>query len=196
MLRFLTTLGWLACVVYSTIPSFWLMVHPRADAWRARRSSPYSVLIPAWVGMWAVVAAITWPWRTVHLHMSLWGWVPAIALFATGIWLYRQAGVNFGWKILGGIPELHHQVREQQLITSGIRARVRHPVYLGHLVEMFAWSLGTGLVACYALTVFAILTGMVMIRMEDRELEARFGEAYRAYRQEVPGIIPNLRANQ
>jgi protein-S-isoprenylcysteine O-methyltransferase Ste14 len=32
-----------------------------------------------------------------------------------------------------------------------------------------------------------------MIRMEDRELEARFGEAYRSYRRRVPAVIPLLK---
>ncbi len=31
-----------------------------------------------------------------------------------------------------------------------------------------------------------------MIRMEDRELEARFGEAYREYRARVPAVIPGF----
>ena len=34
----------------------------------------------------------------------------------------------------------------------------------------------------YVLAAFAIVTGALMIRIEDRELEARFGEPYRAYR--------------
>jgi protein-S-isoprenylcysteine O-methyltransferase Ste14 len=80
--------------------------------------------------------------------------------------------------------------REQRLVTSGIRARVRHPVYLGHLCELLAWSAGSGLVVCYGLTGFAIVTGAIMIRMEDAELEKRFGEEYRAYRQSVPAIVP------
>jgi methanethiol S-methyltransferase len=196
VLRILANLGWMACVVYSTIPSFWLMIHPHAAAWRARRSSPYSLLIPAWLAMWLVVAAVTWRWRTVHVYSSPWAWVPAVALFAIGIWLYKQAGIDFGWKVLGGVPELHHRTREQRLITSGIRAHVRHPVYLAHLLEMFAWSIGTGLAVCYALTALAIVTGMVMVRMEDHELEARFGIAYREYRRTVPSIIPALRAQR
>jgi protein-S-isoprenylcysteine O-methyltransferase Ste14 len=32
----------------------------------------------------------------------------------------------------------------------------------------------------------------VMIRMEERELEARFGSAYRDYRQRVPAILPRI----
>ena len=40
MLALLHTIGWLACVVYATIPSFWLIIHPRAEYWRLRGRSP------------------------------------------------------------------------------------------------------------------------------------------------------------
>jgi protein-S-isoprenylcysteine O-methyltransferase Ste14 len=71
---------------------------------------------------------------------------------------------------------------------------VRHPVYLGHLCEMLAWSIATGLVVCFLLTAFAVLVGAVMIQLEDAELEKRFGAAYVAYRQEVHAVVPRLRA--
>ena len=51
---------------------------------------------------------------------------------------------------------------------------------------MLAWSAGTGLAVCWALTAFAIGTGAVLIRMEDKELENRFGEEYRRYRSTLP----------
>lgn len=57
---------------------------------------------------------------------------------------------------------------------------------------MLAWSLGTGLVVCYVLTAFALVTGAVMIRLEDRELEQRFGEEYREYRRTVPAVVPRI----
>jgi protein-S-isoprenylcysteine O-methyltransferase Ste14 len=41
--------------------------------------------------------------------------------------------------------------------------------------------------------VFAIVTGALMIRIEDSELEARFGDQYRAYRRAVPAVLPRLR---
>jgi protein-S-isoprenylcysteine O-methyltransferase Ste14 len=56
---------------------------------------------------------------------------------------------------------------------------------------MLAWSIGTGLAVLYALTVFAAVTGVVMIRLEDKELEQRFGEEYRRYRSHVPALIPS-----
>jgi protein-S-isoprenylcysteine O-methyltransferase Ste14 len=193
MIPRLNLLGWLACVVYSTIPSFWFLVHPRAEYWRSRRRSPYLVLLPAWVVMWVGMGLITARWRRIDLYAGGWTWVPALFLFGMGMWLYAQSSKNFSARQLGGLPELVPGHREQRLVTTGIRARVRHPVYVAHLCEMLAWSVGTGLVVCYSLTAFAMFTGGVMIRMEDRELEARFGEEYRQYRARVSAMIPKVR---
>jgi protein-S-isoprenylcysteine O-methyltransferase Ste14 len=189
--------GWLACVVYSTIPLFWLMIHPRAHRWREVRS-PYRMLLPAWIVMWVGAGALTGPWRQVRLYSTAWTWIPAGLLFGAGIWIYLQAGMHFSWAQLAGVyeirpPQLQAEHGERRLVTTGIRARVRHPVYLGHLCEMLAWSVGTGLVVCWLLTAFAMITGAAMIRMEDAELEKRFGEQYRRYRSAVPALFPRLK---
>jgi len=192
MREWLEIIGWLACVVYSTIPLFWLMIHPFADRWRAQRRSPYRVLVPLWMAMWAAMALVTAPWRNVALYPAAWAWGLAVLLFATGFFIYLRSGKNFSAKQLGGLPEVHGANREQRLVTDGIRARVRHPVYLAHLCEMLAWSVGTGLAVCWGLTAFAAATGALMIRMEDAELEQRFGDAYRVYRNSVPAVIPRI----
>jgi protein-S-isoprenylcysteine O-methyltransferase Ste14 len=194
MRHWLQLIGWLACVVYSTIPAFWLMIHPFAERWRARRRSPYLLLLPAWVAGWIVVALLTRPWRSIALYRADWTWAWGVAalLFACGLYIYSQSGKSFSAKQLGGLPEVDGRNREQRLVTDGIRSRVRHPVYLAHLCEMLAWSTGTGLAVCWGLTAFAVATGAVMIRMEDAELEKRFGEEYRDYEGNVPAILPKL----
>ena len=191
---FLRTLGWLACVVYSTIPLFWLMVHPRAHRWRASERSPFRVLVPAWMVMWIGIGALTGPWRNIAPYSTPWSWIPAVLLFATGISIYSRSGAHFSWAQLGGLPEVRAENQKQRLVTTGIRSRVRHPVYLGHLCEMLAWSVGTGLIVCWVLTAFAVVTGAVMIRMEDAELEKRFGAEFSAYRQRVHAVMPKLGA--
>jgi protein-S-isoprenylcysteine O-methyltransferase Ste14 len=194
-MHFLRTLGWLSCVVYATIPLFWVMVHPRAHRWREREGSPFRVLVPAWIVMWVGMGALTGRWRGAAFYSTPWTWIPAALLFAAGIFIYSSSGAHFSWAQLGGLPEVRtgntgNEV--QRLVTTGIRARVRHPVYLGHLCEMLAWSVGTGLAVCWLLTAFAIATGAVMVRMEDAELERRFGEVYLAYRRRVPAVFPRL----
>jgi protein-S-isoprenylcysteine O-methyltransferase Ste14 len=188
----LHTIGWIVCVIYATIPSFWLLIHPNADYWRSRPGSPYRILLPAWIAMWLLLAAITAYWRDLTVFHRWWCWIPAVALFGAGLALYKLSGIGFTPAQLGGLPEVLRDHRRQRLVTTGIRARVRHPVYLGHLCEMLAWSIGTGLAVCWVLTVLAIVTGAVMIRMEDKELENRFGQEYRQYRSTVPAVLPRI----
>jgi protein-S-isoprenylcysteine O-methyltransferase Ste14 len=184
------TIGWIGCIIYSTIPSFWLLIHPRVEYWRSRPRSPYRILLPAWIAMWLLLAAVTAPWRNVTVYHRWWCWIPASVFFGAGLALYRLSSKDFSQAQLSGLPEVLPGNRKQHLVMTGIRAHVRHPVYLAHLCEMLAWSVGTGLTVCWTLTAFAILTAIVMITMEDNELENRFGEEYRRYRCEVPAILP------
>jgi len=170
------------------------MIHPFPVFWRARRRNPYRILIPLWIAMWIGVGAITWTWRGIVLYNAPWSWFPAALIFAAGVIIYIQSLRNFGGHQLGGVPEVVGGNRQQRLITTGIRSRVRHPVYLGHFCEMLAWNIGSGLAVTYALTVVAVITGAIMIQMEDRELERRFGQQYRAYRDTVPTVLPRLRS--
>jgi len=191
-IQWLNLLGWMACAVYATIPSFWLLIHPWAARWRERKHSPYFVLLPVWFGMWMMSGLVTLPWRHIQLYSVPWTWIPAVLLFGAGLWIYSQSGRGFSPKQLGGVPELRAENPEQRLVTTGIRARVRHPVYLAHLCEMVAWSLGTGLAVCHGLVAFAVVTGAVMIRMEDEELAQRFGAEFSAYRERVPSVLPKV----
>ncbi len=140
--------------------------------------------------MWIGLGALTGPWRQLAIYSTEWSWIPAAALFAAGFFLYARAGAHFSWAQLGGLPEVRSDHRDDRLVTTGIRAHVRHPVYLGHLCEMLAWSIGTGLLVCWLLLAFSVATGAVMIRMEDAELRKRFGNAFQTYRARVPALIP------
>lgn len=195
-MNFLRSMGWALCCIYATIPCYWLLVHPFAERWRRRQGSRFRILLPAWVGMWGIAWAITSPWRKVLLYDAPWTWVAGAILIAAGILLYRAAGKGFTAAQLGGLPEVQGGGHEQRLAMRGVRAYVRHPIYLGHLCEMLGWSIGTGLAVPFGLTTFAIATGTLMIRQEEGELERRFGNAYRLYRQRVPAIIPSLRRGE
>lgn len=189
----LRTTAWIACVIYSTIPAFWLLIHPRAEHWRSRRASPYKILLPVWIAMWVAVATITTRWRGAAFHENKWMWIPAAALFCAGLILYKLSHHNFSLSQLGGLPEVRNDHSQQRLVTTGIRSHVRHPVYVGHLCVILAWSVGSGLIVCWALTAFAIVSGAVMIKMEDKELEKRFGNQYRDYQSAVPALVPKVK---
>ncbi|MGA7460147.1 MAG: isoprenylcysteine carboxylmethyltransferase family protein [Candidatus Korobacteraceae bacterium] len=185
-------LAMLACSVYCTIPLFWLVVHPFIDRWRRRGRRAYALILPIWAVFITGAFMIIWPFRLARYYSTWATWVPAAFLFWTGFSIYSAAFKSFDRAQVSGLAELEPGQHRQELVTSGIRARVRHPIYLGHLCEILAWCVGTGLIALFALAGFAIITGTLMIRIEDRELEARFGKPYRAYRRAVPAVIPRF----
>ncbi len=189
-------LALLACSVYGTIPLFWLVVHPFVKRWRASGRRAYAFVVPVWGGFIAIAFRLIWPFHSAHFYANWFAWAPASIFFLLGFSIYRAAFQRFDRTQVSGLAELEPDRHRQQLITTGIRARVRHPIYLGHLCEIIGWCIGTGLVALYALAAFAVITGTLMIRLEDRELETRFGEAFRAYRQRVPGVVPRVRKGQ
>jgi len=191
----LRLVAWALCVVYSTVPLFWIAIHPRIDFWRRRKQHgqpAYKALLPLWIGMWLVMGAITWPWRTAVLYHSRLSWIPGLLFLSAGVFLYVRARRGFSSLQLSGQHEIETDQHQQQLVVTGIRRRVRHPIYLGHLCEMLGWSIGTGMAVLFGLTTFALITGAVMIRMEDAELEQRFGEQFRSYRETTPAIVPRL----
>ncbi len=182
----------LACSVYCTIPLFWLVVHPFIDRWRRSGRRAYRLILPIWALFIIAIFLAMWPFRFARFYANWYAWAAAAPLFLIGFSIYSAAFRSFHHTLVSGLAELEPGQHRQQLVTTGIRSRVRHPIYLGHLCEILGWCLGTGLIALYALAGFAILTGALMIRIEDRELEARFGEAYRAYRRTVPAVFPRL----
>lgn len=183
----------LACSIYCTIPLFWLVVHPFIERWRKRGRRAFTLILPIWAVFIAAAFTAVWCFRGARLYVNWWTWIPAACLFGIGFSIYAQAFKGFHHSQVSGLDELEPDKHRQELVTTGIRARVRHPIYLGHLCEVLGWSVGTGLVALYVLAAFALITGFFMIRIEDRELEERFGEAYRVYRSTVRAVMPRFR---
>jgi protein-S-isoprenylcysteine O-methyltransferase Ste14 len=188
----LLSIGWIAGVVYSTIPTLWLIVHSRARRLGAATRAPLRIVASVWLATWLLVAAITYPWRGLRLYSSNLPWLIGTVLILTGLSIYGMARQNFSIDQLLGRAELHPDRHEQRLVVGGIRSRVRHPFYLGHLCELLGWTVGTGLVVLYALVAFTLITGAWMIRLEERELVDRFGNEYLKYQGRVPALLPSL----
>jgi protein-S-isoprenylcysteine O-methyltransferase Ste14 len=190
-MRVLQTIAWAVCVVYATIPAFWLLIHPFAQRWRRWKRSPLRVLGPLWMGLWLLYGAASWPWRYEALYVAPWTWLIALPCLVAGFTIYRRVRKDFSRAHVTGQVEMDAK-REQTLVTTGLHGKVRHPLYLAHLLNMIGWSVGSGTVATFTLTVVALLTGGLMIRMEERELAQRFGPAYREYQRHVPAVFPRF----
>ena len=189
---YLDIAGLLVCSVYCIIPLFWLVFHPFVERWRQYGRKAYVAIIPAWGVFIAAAFALGWPVRHLHLYQSRVAWVMGALFILAGLSIYRSASKGFDRAKISGLAELELGQHEQRLVITGIRTQVRHPIYLGHLCEVMGWTLATGSAALCGLLVFAAITGAIMIRKEDAELESRFGDAYRQYRDSVPALLPKF----
>jgi protein-S-isoprenylcysteine O-methyltransferase Ste14 len=179
---------WMASVLYGSIPLFWFAVHPFANFWRSMNRSPYWLLGPIWAVIIFALARATRPWNSVRLYSSPWMWVPAGLLILFGIRMYTR--IRFGAHKLSGEAELRPEEHAQELVTTGLHARMRHPIYVAHLVNLAGWTIGSGLAVSFILLVAsALFTFPLMIWIEERELEKRFGQSFREYKARVP-LVP------
>lgn len=184
----LLLIAWLVSVVYSSIPLFWFAVHPFADSWRRMNRSPYWLLGPIGAAIILALARAMRPWNSVRLYSSSWMWVPAGLLILFGIRMYTR--IRFGAHKLSGEAELRPREHAQELVTTGLHARMRHPIYLAHLLSLAGWTVGSGLMVSFILlAVSALATFPLMVWLEEQELEERFGQSFREYKARVP-LVP------
>ncbi len=114
-------------------------------------------------------------------------WV-GVALFAVGgglrLWPVYVLGDRFSGLV--AIQPGH------TLVTSGIYGVIRHPSYLGLLVNSLGWGLAFRSGVGVLLTVLLIPPLVTRIRAEERLLRAQFGEEYEAYCARTLRLIPGF----
>jgi protein-S-isoprenylcysteine O-methyltransferase Ste14 len=79
-----------------------------------------------------------------------------------------------------------------RLVTSGVYGVIRHPSYLGLLVNSLGWALGFRSGVGMLLTALLIPPLLARIRAEERLLSTQFGGEYDAYRSRTARLIPGL----
>jgi protein-S-isoprenylcysteine O-methyltransferase Ste14 len=140
-----------------------------------------------WLGLIAYMINPSWmAWSSVPLPAWLrWTGVGIFAL-AGGLlfWTFRSLGSNLTDTVVTR--------RAHTLVTHGPYRWVRHPFYDCAALLVVATSL-------VASNWFLMMTGglvlvllVVRTRTEEEKLLARFGDAYRSYRERTGRFLPNL----
>lgn len=78
------------------------------------------------------------------------------------------------------------------LVTTGLYSVIRHPSYLGLLVNSLGWGLAFRSGVGVLLTVLIVPPLLARIRAEERLLREHFGAEYEAYRARTSRLIPKL----
>ncbi len=84
---------------------------------------------------------------------------------------------------------------EHTLVTTGIYSAVRHPSYLGLVVNSLGWALAFRSLVGILLTALMIPVLIARIRAEEALLHSHFGEEYDEYRRRTPLLIPSLKSH-
>lgn len=120
--------------------------------------------------------------RPLHLR-----WAPLLA------WGYLQYRLSGAYRITraGGPPGMS-QGQPERLVTSGIYARTRNPMYAGHLVFLTGLTLVTRSPAALAATAGLVHWFDERARKDHARLIGIFGPEYEQYAARVPRWLPGL----
>jgi len=191
-MRFLHVVAGFVLFFELPIPIYWLILHPFNSFWRSRIRAAFWF---AGLTAWTCGGVALWFFRHSLLAASRPSWFAIAAgfsLIAVEGYLFVRVERELGSRRLVGHAEL---TGTGEMFSRGLYARVRHPRYAG----MFSALLGAALLAG-TLLLWIVLGlwwpfALIVIRLEELELAARFGPTYEEYRKRVPAFLPfRLRA--
>lgn len=83
---------------------------------------------------------------------------------------------------------------EHKLIRDGIYRYMRHPIYLGTILELVSFPLvGNAYYSFFASIIFYMPLLGLRLFLEEKALIAKFGEEYLQYKKETPILWPQIR---
>jgi protein-S-isoprenylcysteine O-methyltransferase Ste14 len=161
------------------------IVPPAAERSTYVLFSSVALILLFW--QWRPIGGVVWQVDNELGQMGIYvvyaaGWI--LLLLATflinhfDLFGLRQVYLHFMGQDYTGLP----------FRTPGLYRMVRHPIYLSWLCIFWATPRMT-----IAHLVFALATTgyiLIAIPLEERDLIRAYGDAYRRYKQQVPGILP------
>jgi protein-S-isoprenylcysteine O-methyltransferase Ste14 len=116
-------------------------------------------------------------------------YVPLYARLIPAALVFALSG-GMAWS---GHRIVFHEVREQpHVIRKGVFSRVRHPLYLSALLIYGGLFLTTLSLISLILICGIFIFYDIIASYEERLLEGKFREEYRAYRSKTPKWVPRI----
>jgi hypothetical protein len=106
------------------------------------------------------------------------------------VWGYAQYRLCGAYRRSQGGGGRGMETLPEQLITSGLYAHVRNPMYLGHLIFLLGLALTTRSSLAVGLLAGNVLWFDARVQADEARLLTHFGEPYRIYLTRVPRWLP------
>jgi len=186
-MRFLHAVAGFVLFFELPIPIYWLILHPFSAFWRSR------ILAAFWfagLAAWISGGAALWFFRHSLLAAKRPSWFSiavGFALIAVEGYLFVRVEKDLGARRLVGHAEL---TGKGEMFSGGLYARVRHPRYTGMFSAVVGAALLAGAPVLWIVLLFWWPFALLVIRLEEKELAARFGPSYEEYRKSVPAYLP------
>jgi protein-S-isoprenylcysteine O-methyltransferase Ste14 len=151
----------------------------------------FLVILPA-IFIW--IAFFTEKYILIEVNRNIEIFISIISLFI-GLFFLIWTTI-FQWKIGKGIPTPN--IPTQHLVVSGPYAICRNPIELGAI--LYYLGIGT-IVGGIWIGIVCLMLGLIIGSayhkfIEEQELEERFGEDYRQYKQKTPFLFPQIKLSK
>ena len=196
---YLVFLGFLAFALGVGILGFWLRKHPsKVNAEKSSRimhflffaglvtPSLISIFYPSITHIDELIGLNPLPLKTFFL-------IAGIILAIPGLYLLGMSN-----KLLRALGSGANAFRlTKQIVEKDIYKYTRNPMSLGY----YLFSLAFAFISGSTLATLGVLLGLIPAHIfflkffEELELELRFGESYKQYKQKAPFLIPKLSAD-
>ena len=123
------------------------------------------------------------PWN-LYIGVSVFMFGLGVGLRSTRLLYSRGGGLPWG--------EAVENAKTSRLVTSGVYAYTRNPMVLGYsLLPLAMGVLLQSLGMALSITPLVLLLNVAIVKLrEEPDLEKRFGDEYRRYREKTPFLVP------
>ena len=196
---YLGLLGFVAFIIGVGILGLWLRRHPsKANAEKSSRimhflffaglGTPISIGIfyPRLTHLDELIGLDPLPWKPFLLIIGILLAIPGLYLLGIS---------NKSLRALGSGANAFRLTK--RIVEKDIYKYTRNPMSLGY----YLFALSIGLISGSTLVTLYVLLGVIPAHLfflkffEELELELRFGESYKQYKQKVPFLVPKLSAD-
>jgi protein-S-isoprenylcysteine O-methyltransferase Ste14 len=128
--------------------------------------------------IWILAAGAAWGYCVFEWHGRTWTRheIAGLAIMVPAYCLWALARLQLGRSFA-----IRPQAKE--LVTRGLYAKIQNPVYVFSAIFIAGLFVFFGHVELFLFFLILIPTQWLRVRKERRALEAKFGDAYREYRE-------------